>query len=131
MKQTGIIFTVLTGFFVLITPIYWLMSKDPTGTSALVLTICLCLLVAFYTVVMARRLPPQPEDDKQGEIADIQGEYGFFSPYSWWPLALAGTLSVTALGLIFGPWLMIIGGGFGIVTLLGFVFEYYRGVHAH
>jgi hypothetical protein len=35
------------------------------------------------------------------------------------------------LGIIFGWWLFIIGVGFGSVALSGFVFEYYRGEHAH
>ena len=28
-------------------------------------------------------------------------------------------------------WLLIIGAGLGMVALSGFVFEYYRGEHAH
>lgn len=131
MKTTGMLMGILTAFFAIVTPIYWFMSKDPTGTSALVLTVLLALLITFYLLVQARRLPPQPEDDAEGEIADVAGEYGFFSPYSWWPLALAFSLAIVALSLAFGTWLLLIGVGVGAFSLLGWVYEYYRGVHAH
>jgi len=131
VKTTGMLMGILTAFFAIVTPIYWFMSKDPTGTSALVLTVLLALLITFYLLVQARRLPPQPEDDAKGEIADVAGEYGFFSPYSWWPLALAFSLAIVALSLAFGTWLLLIGVGVGAFSLLGWVYEYYRGVHAH
>ena len=41
------------------------------------------------------------------------------------------TLAVVVLGIVFGWWLFIAGVGIGIVTLSGFIFEYYRGDHAH
>jgi hypothetical protein len=40
-------------------------------------------------------------------------------------------LVVCVLGVVFGWWLFIIGVGLGSVTLTGFIFEYYRGEHAH
>jgi hypothetical protein len=39
---------------------------------------------------------------------------------------------VIVFGLAMGAWwLAIIGGGFGVVALSGWVFEYYVGEHAH
>jgi hypothetical protein len=38
---------------------------------------------------------------------------------------------VCVLGVVFGWWLFIIGTAIGIVTLSGYIFEYYRGDHAH
>jgi hypothetical protein len=35
------------------------------------------------------------------------------------------------LGVVIGWWLVIIGAGLGVVALTGWVFEYYRGEHAH
>ena len=131
MKAEGFIFAILAVFFAVITPIYWFMSHDPTGTSALVLTTLLALLVGFYALLTARRIGPRPEDRKDAEIEEGAGELGFFSPHSWWPLFCALSLSVVVLGIVFGWWLFIIGAGFGVVSVLGFVFEYYRGEHAH
>jgi hypothetical protein len=131
VKVEGFIFAILAVFFVVVTPVYWALSHDPTGTSALVLTTLLALLVAFYTLLTARRIGPRPEDRKDAEIAEGAGELGFFSPHSWWPLFCALSLSVCVLGIVFGWWLFIIGVGFGTFSVLGFVFEYYRGEHAH
>lgn len=131
MKVEAWVFGGLTAFFVLVAPIYWYMSNDPTGTSALVLTTCLAGLVTFYLLLTARRMAPRPEDRADAEISESAGEHGFFSPYSWWPLFNALAFTVCVLGLIFGWWLFIIGVGFGVATLLGWVFEYYRGEYAH
>ena len=131
MKVEAWVFGILSVFVVVVTPIYWLMSNDPTGTTALVMTFFLSLLVAFYLSVTARRMDPRPEDRKEAEIAEGAGELGFFPPYSWWPLWCAATLAVVVLGIVFGWWLFIAGVGIGIVTLSGFIFEYYRGDHAH
>ena len=35
------------------------------------------------------------------------------------------------LGVVFGWWLFIIGVGAGSIALIGWVFEFYRGEHAH
>jgi hypothetical protein len=131
MKVEAWVFGILTLFVLIVTPIYWIMSEDPTGTTALVMTFFLSLLVAFYLSITARRMDPRPEDRKEAEIAEGAGELGFFPPYSWWPLWCAATLSVIVLGLVFGWWLFIIGCGLGIIALSGFIFEFYRGDHAH
>lgn len=131
MKAEAWVFGILTVFVLIVTPIYWIMSNDPTGTTALVMTFFLSLLVAFYLSVTGRRMDERPEDRKDAEIADGAGELGFFPPYSWWPLWCALTLSVIVLGIVFGWWLFIVGTAIGIVTLSGWVFEYYRGDHAH
>jgi hypothetical protein len=125
------IFGLNAAFFFLVTPIYWWMSEDWTGTSALVMTFGLTLLVTFYLGFTAKRMEPRPEDRVDAEIADGAGELGFFSPHSWWPLFCGLALAVCVLGVIFGWWLFIIGVGMGSVTLTGFIFEYYRGEHAH
>ena len=131
MKAEAWVFGILTAFVLLVTPVYWFMSKDVTGTSALVMTFLLALLVAFYLGVTGKRMDARPEDRKDAEIVEGAGELGFFPPYSWWPLWCALTLSVVVLGIVFGWWLFIIGSGIGIITLSGFILEYYRGDHAH
>ena len=112
----------------------WTTASDPAhtaGTTALALTGGLAFLVGFYTLFTARRIDPRPEDSKDGEIADGAGELGFFSPHSWWPLPLALSTAVIGLGLVFGWWLVAVGVGLLALALVGFVFEYYRGAHAH
>jgi hypothetical protein len=118
-------------FCALVAPIYWWITYDPTGTTALVMTTLLCALLGFYLIVVAKQIPARPEDRDDGDIIDGAGELGFFPPYSWWPLYCSLAFSAIVLGLVFGWWLFIIGAGLGLFTLIGWIFEYYRGVHAH
>jgi hypothetical protein len=131
VKVEGILIAILTVFFAVVTPVYWFVSHEITGTAALILTTLLGALIAFYLLMIARRMDARPEDRDDAEIAEGAGELGFFSPYSWWPLWCGASFAIAVLGIAVGWWLFIIGAGFGVVALLGFVFEYYRGEHAH
>ncbi len=132
MKAEAWIFAICSAFFVLITPTYWFITEEPTGTSALVMTSLLALLVTFYLGFHASRMEPRPEDRKDGEIADGAGELGFFPPYSWWPLWCAACAAIGVLALALTAWwLLIIGAVLGVAALSGWVFEYYVGEHAH
>ena len=132
MKAETLIFLITTIFFVLVTPAYWFITGDPTGTSALTMTALLAGMVAGYLGFHASKMDPRPEDRKEGEIADGAGELGFFPPYSWWPLWCAATLAVVVYGIALSAWwLSIIGFGLGAIALCGWIFEYYRGEHAH
>jgi hypothetical protein len=132
MKAEAWIFGMTTSFFVLVSPAYWFITGDWTGTSALTMTTLLAGMVTMYLGFHAAKMDPRPEDRKDGEIADGAGELGFFPPYSWWPLWAAATLAVMVFGVATGAWwLFIIGGGLGSLALAGWIFEYYRGEHAH
>ena len=132
MRAEAWLFGLLALFFVIVTPVYWFLSKDPSGTAALVMTTLLTVLVTFYLGIHASRMEPRPEDQKTAEIADGAGELGFFPPYSWWPLWCGATLAVCVFGVAMGAWwLFIIGVGLGSIALAGWIFEYYVGEHAH
>jgi cytochrome c oxidase subunit IV len=131
MKVEGWLFLGCGVFFLGADIVYWYTSKDPTGTTALALSVALGLLIGFYTLFTGRRLPPRPEDNPEGEIVEGTGEIGFFSPHSWWPLFLGLAAAVLALGFAFGWWLVLIGLMLVVFTSIGFVFEYYRGHFSH
>ncbi|MEV0398893.1 cytochrome c oxidase subunit 4 [Actinoallomurus sp. NPDC050550] len=131
MKIEGYLFVFCALFFAIMDVIYWLWSHDPTGTTALALTIGLAGLTGFYLLFTGRRIDPRPEDDKEAEIADGAGELGFFSPHSWWPLFTALAAATAALGAVFGWWLLLIGMLGVVLAAIGFVFEYYRGHFSH
>jgi hypothetical protein len=95
------------------------------------MTTLLVGMISLYLGFHASKMEPRPEDRKDGEIADGAGELGFFPPYSWWPLWCASALAVVVLGVVIGWWLFIIGAILGVLALQGWVFEYYRGEHAH
>ena len=132
MKAEAWVFISTTIFFVLVTPAYWLLTGDWTGTSALTMTTLLALMVAVYLGFHAVKMEPRPEDRQDAEVSDGAGELGFFPPFSWWPLWCALTLATMVYATAYGAWwLFILGGVLGFVALSGWVFEYYRGEHAH
>lgn len=132
MKNEYNLFLLLAVFFAPVGLAYGIFTdwREPVGPAGLFLSAGLGLMVAFYLRVTGRRLPERPEDNPGGEIDDLEGEYGFFSPHSWWPLPLAGAAAVCFLGLAVGWWLFIIGAAFGVVALVGWTFEYFKGPHA-
>lgn len=133
MKLQGAMFLGVAVFFAVVDVIYWYFSRDPTGTTALALSIGMALLVGYYLVYTHRRVPAQElyEDDRDAEVEDGAGEIGFYSPHSWWPLALAASAAIAFLGIPIGWWLFLIGMLFGILSVIGWVFEYYRGEFRH
>jgi len=131
MKVEGWLFVGSAAFFAVMDVIYWHFSKDPTGTTALALSVGLAFLTGFYLLFTGRRLPLRPEDNPAGEIAEGTGELGFFSPHSWWPLITGMSAAVAALGVAIGWWLFLIGMLFVLLSAIGFVFEYYRGNFSH
>ena len=131
MKVEGYLFIGCAAFFGATDIVYWHFSKDPTGTTALFLSVCLAFLIGFYLLFTGRRLPPRAEDVPDAQISEGTGELGFFSPHSWWPLITGLSAAVAALGVAIGWWLFLIGMLFVLLSAIGFVFEYYRGQYAH
>ena len=69
------------------------------------------------------------EDLDDSDIDDGDPEIGEFSPWSWWPLVLALSLSLVVLGLCIGFnfWLTFLSAPLVLIGVIGWVFEYYRG----
>ena len=117
--------------------------NEPVGAACLFLTAGLATLIGAYLGYTARHIDARPEDDPFGEIAQGAGELGEFAPYSWWPLAAAGVwvtvrgrpaaggAAILFAGLAIGWWLVYIGAGMSAVGVVGLVYEFYRGEHAH
>ena len=127
MKVEGLIFALFAAFAWLVAVVYGILSNEWVGTSALALAGGLGFIVAFYLLFTGRRIDARPEDDLDAEVSDGAGELGFFSPHSWWPLPVAGSIAVITFGSVFGWWIVAIGVIFLGIALYGFVFEYYRG----
>lgn len=105
--------------------------KEPLGPTGLLLTALLSAFIGVYLWVTARSIDPRPEDDPHAEIAEGAGEQGVFPPYSWSPLWLGIGCAITFAGMAVGWWLMLIGLGVTALAAVLWVFEYYRGEHAH
>lgn len=131
MRIEGWLFAGGFFFFSISAVVYGLLSEEPVGTVALSFSAALSFLVGYYLLFTARRIDSRPEDRRDAEIAEGAGELGFYSPYSWWPLSLAFFAAVAFLGVVFGWWLFILGAVGGMLSVVGLVFEYYRGDVAH
>jgi len=129
MKVEGYVFAFIAVFLVPVTVVYWILSEDPTGTTCLALSIGLTFMIGYYLLFTARRMEARPEDRPDAEISEGSGEVGFFPPHSWWPIALAAAFTTTMLGLVFGPFLIMIGAAVLVVASLGMLFEYYVGIN--
>jgi hypothetical protein len=103
------------------------MSGDVVGTTALALTGGLAFLISFYVLFTAKRVGPLPEDNELALISDIDPDYGFFSPYSWWPFAIGLAVAIFVLGFVFARWMMVFGLFAIMMAIYGLIFEYYRG----
>jgi hypothetical protein len=107
------------------------MKVEWVGTVALTLSAILAAFIAFY---VGRSHSAQggelPEDRLDANIDDGDPELGHFSPWSWWPVALATGAALVMLGLAVGFWICFIGVAFSIVCIVGWVYEYYRGYFA-
>jgi Cytochrome c oxidase subunit IV len=132
------LFELLTAFFALATVVYAVLTAIFTpgvewaGTTAMVMTTGLTLIIGTFFRFVARRLDTRPEDYEDAEIADGAGELGFYSPHSWWPIFVALAAAVTAVGIaLWLPWLLVTGVAFLLAAAAGLVFEYYVGPEKH
>ena len=118
-------------FFAAVDVVYWLLSQRPGRHDGAGPPVGLAFMVGYYLLFTARRIDARPEDHEDAEISDGAGELGFFSPHSWWPLSSAwrrrsrSSASSSAGGCSSSACFVI------IMSMIGFVFEYYRGHFSH
>ena len=140
MRAQTNIFWILAIFFLLADAAYTIWSLlsaefhavEWAGTLGIGLAAVLSIFIAFY---FGRTLAAQngdlPEDRLDANIDDGDPEIGFFAPWSWWPIMLAAGASIVFLGVAIGVWICFIGAAITIVSLVGWVYEFYRGNFAH
>ncbi|GAB6858328.1 aa3-type cytochrome oxidase subunit IV [Microbacterium xylanilyticum] len=140
MRDNIVIWWILTGFFVLMGVTYttWNLvahAGEPpvnaiewVGTVALFFAAFMAAMIAFY---LDRTHKAQggtlPEDILTSDIDDGDPELGEFSPWSWWPIVLAGAAAVGMIALAVGVFLFPIALAIFVVAIVGWVYEYYRG----
>jgi hypothetical protein len=135
MKVEARIFYIVTIFCFFIAVVYGVWTHfqsgygvEPVGLVALLLTGGLALIAGSYMQFISRRIEPRPEDREDAEISEGAGEMGFFSPGSYWPIAMAGAVALAALAMaFFHIWLIVIAGVLILFTVGGLVFEYHTG----
>lgn len=129
MKVEGLLFALMALFLFVTSAVYWFWSKEVAGSTMIILSGGLALIVGYYLLFTARRLDARPEDRPDAEISEGSGEIGFFAPHSWWPIIAAFAFAFTGVGIAIGPWMVITGLVATILAATGFLFEYYWGIN--
>jgi len=103
-------------------PVEWV------GAFVIGLSAILSAFVAFYLGRTNKSVGGLlPEDRLDANIDDGDPEQGFFSPWSWWPIMLAAGGALLFMGIAIGIWIAFIGTAITLISLVGWVYEYYRG----
>jgi hypothetical protein len=126
MKVESRIFEIITAFFFLVAIVYAVLTHEVVGIAALFLTGGLSLIIGTYFRFVSRRIEERPEDNPEAEVSDGAGDVGFFSPGSYWPVAVAAAAALCGVGLaFFYVWLLVIAGVLLLLAVGGLVFEYH------
>ncbi|WBU38720.1 cytochrome c oxidase subunit 4 [Homoserinibacter sp. YIM 151385] len=127
------LFWLLAVFFALadVAYIVWSLidhgSVEWVGAVAIGLSAVLSVFLAFYLRLVRRSQGGElPEDRVDADIDDGDPELGHFSPWSWWPMVLAGALALVFLGMAVGVWIALIGAPLVLIGIVGWNYEYYR-----
>lgn len=134
MRANTVILWLLAAYFFLAAGVYtfWSVAANGevewAGTVTIALSGILAAFIAFYLGMVHKNQGGElPEDREDAVIDDGDPELGYFSPWSWWPILFAAAAAVVFTGLAVGIWLMFIGVPLLLITLVGWVYEYYRG----
>ncbi|WP_291050591.1 cytochrome c oxidase subunit 4 [Herbiconiux sp.] len=138
MRVNTNLFWILCGFMLLADAVYIVWSLiwyegqiEWVGALAIGLAAILSAFLAFYLGRVHKAQGAElPEDRLDSNIDDGDPEMGFYSPWSWWPIILAGGGALMVLGLAVGFWISFIAVALLLVAIVGWVFEYYRGYFA-
>jgi hypothetical protein len=126
MRVESRIFEIITAFFFLVAIVYTVLAREPVGVAALFLTGGLSLIIGTYFRFVSRRLETRPEDNPEAEVSDGAGDVGFFSPGSYWPIAVAGSAALVGIALaFFYVWALVMALVLLLITVGGLVFEYH------
>ncbi|GAA1752723.1 cytochrome c oxidase subunit 4 [Rothia terrae] len=133
MKLLAKIFGLIGVFLIPVGIVYGFMThfKEWAGFPAILATAVMCLFLWWFLGFTDKMHPDQPYENLDGEISDAAGAYGFYSPWSWWPLALGTVAAIAVVGIAIAPWVTLLAIPVALAALVGWVYEYNRGNHAH
>ncbi|MDI6024345.1 cytochrome c oxidase subunit 4 [Leucobacter sp. UT-8R-CII-1-4] len=136
MKSNVVIFGILTAYFLIVGSMYTIWNLithgyvEWAGTTAILLSGGLTAMISVYVWLVQKKQGGVLVEDRQDtDIDDGDPEIGEFSPWSWWPIVLAFSLSLFILGLCIGFnfWLTFLSLPVVLIAVVGWVYEYYRG----
>jgi len=134
MKLTIKLMLLLGAFSLLAGVVYGFLTRfdELVGFPGLLAVGIMSFMLAVYLWLVDRNTGGVlPEDKLDGEIVESAGEYGHFSPWSWWPLLLGTGCALAFTALAMGWWILGLAVPVAVLGLLGLIFEHSRGDHAH
>jgi hypothetical protein len=124
MRTEAYLFGGVAGFFLVTGTIYTVWAREPAGIAALSVAFLMSSIICFFFAHNLRHRGMRPEDDRSGEIAERGGPIDFFPARSPYPVITGLGAAVTALGIVYGVWLFIIGFGVLAAGVGGMSFQY-------
>jgi hypothetical protein len=121
-SESGVFFGV-TAFFIVIGIVYWFTSYEEAGSVMLAASALMGLVAGGSIWLLSRHADVRPEDRSDAEIADGAGPVGVFAMSSIWPFAVGLSAAVFASGFAFGVWLVVVGAGGFVLSILGYILE--------
>lgn len=134
MKLSINLFIILGVFSLLAGVVYGFLTRfgELVGFPALLAVGAMSFMLAVYLWLVDRNTGGVlPEDKLDGEIVESAGEYGHFSPWSWWPLLLGVGCALAFISLATDWWILMLAAPVAGLALVGLIFEHSRGDHAH
>jgi len=126
MKVESRLFEIVSVAIFVMGIVYAILAQEPVGIAGLFLTGGLTLIIGTYFRFVSRRLEERPEDNPEADVSDGAGDVGFFSPGSYWPLAVAACAALVGISLaFFYIWALVIAGIMLLMAVGGLVFEYH------
>lgn len=133
MKTNVSLFGWLGVFVLVVAFVYGFLTgfDELAGFPLLLLTAGLGFMLWFYLRLTAKNAEVMDGDNPEGEIADMNGTYGEFAPWSWWPLGLGLSAAFLVFGLAIDWWVFFLACIPGLFFTVGWVMEFNRKRYAH
>lgn len=133
MRNEARVFNWPAIFFIIAGLVYGYVTdwSEWVGLLAILLSGGMFFMVGVYFNMLTKRHGMRPEDNSEGMIAELAGEQGVYAPWSWWPLVLGLACALGFLALAVGWWMLAPAAVLAVIGLVGWVFEFSRGQHAH
>jgi len=112
-------------FVAVIAAVYWFTSYEDTGAVLLAVGSLAYAFMCGYAYLQVRRIdrgPARQEDLEDGQVVGVV-EIGYFPAASVWPAALGLGAVLTALGLVFGYWFLVIAAIIFLGAIIGYAVE--------
>lgn len=110
-------------FCIVVGLIYGVFASEEAGKVLFAGAAGFGIVGGFALWALSRGTRPGPDDDASAQVADGEGEIGYFADSSPWPAAIALGFATVLNGAVIGGWLVALGLPILIVSVFGFAFE--------